>query len=71
MEELKTAERLSEMLEKIRTIEKSNSDEIVGVLMNPMGNYYMPCNHDIRVFLYILAVSTKKCVTSDQMLLSN
>ena len=30
------------LLEKIRTIERSNSDMVKGIFMNPTGNYHMP-----------------------------
>ena len=35
----------SELHEKIRTIEESNSDRIGGVFMNPTGNYHMPVKY--------------------------
>ena len=40
-------EGFSELREKIRKIEQSNSDRIGGVFMNPTGNYHMP----VRYFL--------------------
>jgi len=33
------------LLEKLQTIEKSNSDHIMGIFMNPTGNYHMPVQH--------------------------
>ena len=33
------------LLEKLQTIEKSNSDHITGIFMNPTGNYHMPVQH--------------------------
>lgn len=38
-------EGFSELHEKIRTIEESNSDRIGGVFMNPTGNYHMPVKY--------------------------
>ena len=35
----------SELHEKIRTIEESNSDRIGGAFMNPTGNYHMPVKY--------------------------
>jgi transposase len=34
-----------ELLEKLRTIERSNSDSIAGVFINPTGTYHMPIQH--------------------------
>ena len=33
------------LLEKLRTIERSNSDKIKGIFMNPTGNYHIPLHH--------------------------
>ncbi len=33
------------LLDKLRTIEKSNSDTIKGIFMNPTGNYHIPLHH--------------------------
>ena len=38
-------EGFSELLEKIKTIEKSNSDRIGGVFINPTSNYHMPVKY--------------------------
>ncbi len=38
-------EGFSELHEKIRTIEESNSDRIGEVFMNPTGNYHMPVKY--------------------------
>ena len=38
-------EGFSELHEKIRTVEGSNSDRIVGAFMNPTGNYHMPAKY--------------------------
>ena len=35
----------NELLEKLRTIERSNSDTIVGIFMNPTGTYHIPIQH--------------------------
>ena len=34
-----------ELLEKLRTIERSNSDSIAGVFINPTGTYHTPIQH--------------------------
>ncbi len=33
------------LLEKNHTIEKSNSDSVIGIFMNPTGNYHMPVKY--------------------------
>jgi transposase len=33
------------LLEKIRTVERSNSQEVIGIFMNPTGNYHIPVKH--------------------------
>ena len=33
------------LLEKLRTIERSNNDKIKGIFMNPTGNYHIPLHH--------------------------
>ena len=33
------------MLEKLKTIEKSNNDTVKGIFMNPTGNYHIPLHH--------------------------
>ncbi len=35
----------SELHEKIRKIEESNSDRSAGAFMNPTGNYHMPVKY--------------------------
>ena len=30
------------LLEKIRTVERSNIQEVIGIFMNPTGNYRIP-----------------------------
>ncbi len=35
----------STLIEKLRTIEKSNSDTVKGIFMNPTGNYHIPLHH--------------------------
>ena len=54
-------EGFSELHEKIRTIEESNSDRIGGVFMNPTGNYHM----HVKYFLesngyYVCIVGARK-----------
>ena len=38
-----------QLLEKIRTIEKSNSQKIAGVYMNPTGNHHMTLKYFLEV----------------------
>ncbi|MCL6089928.1 MAG: IS110 family transposase [Candidatus Thermoplasmatota archaeon] len=33
------------LIEKLRTIEKSNSDTVKGIFINPTGNYHIPLHH--------------------------
>ncbi len=33
------------MLEKLKTIEKSNNDTVKGIFMNPTGNHHIPLHH--------------------------
>ncbi len=33
------------LFEKLKTIEKSNSDTVKGIFMNPTGNYHVPLHH--------------------------
>ena len=40
-----STEGFSELHEKIRAIEESNSNRIGGVFMNPTGNYHMPVKY--------------------------
>jgi len=47
-------EGFSELHEKIRTIEESNSDRIGGVFMNPTGNYHIPLHHFLETNGYIV-----------------
>ncbi len=36
---------LDELLSKLKTIEESNSDHIIGIYINPTGNYHIPLQH--------------------------
>ena len=38
-----------QLLEKIRTIEKSNSQKIAGVYMNPTGNHHMTLKYFLEM----------------------
>ena len=38
-------EGFQQLLEKMRTVERSNSQTVAGVFMNPTGNYHMPVKH--------------------------
>ncbi|MGC8699337.1 MAG: IS110 family transposase [Candidatus Acidifodinimicrobium sp.] len=38
-------EGFSLLIEKIETIRRSNSDEVVGIFMNPTGNYHIPLKY--------------------------
>ena len=38
-------EGFTSLLEKMRTIERSNSDAIKGIFMNPTGNYHIPVKY--------------------------
>lgn len=40
------------LLEKIRIIEKSNSDTVKGIFMNPTGNYHIPLHHFLETNSY-------------------
>ena len=54
-------EGFSELHEKIRTIEESNSDRIGGVFMNPTGNYHMPVKYFLESNGYdVYAVDARK-----------
>ena len=54
-------EGFSELHEKIRTIEESNSDRIWGVFMNPTGNYHMPVKYFLESNGYdVYAVDARK-----------
>ncbi len=33
------------LLKKIATVEKSNNQKVMGIFMNPTGNYHMPIRH--------------------------
>ncbi len=33
------------LLEKIKTVERSNSQEVIGIFMNPTGNYHIPVKY--------------------------
>ena len=37
--------RFNELLEKLRKIERNNSDTISGIFMNPTGTYHIPIQH--------------------------
>ena len=37
-----------ELLAKLKTIEKSRNDKIIGMYANPTGNYHMPVSHFLR-----------------------
>ena len=54
-----------QLLEKIRSIEKSNSQKIAGVYMNPTGNYHMTLRYflDMNGFRGIIhMVETRRTV---------
>ena len=54
-------EGFSELHEKIRTIEESNSDRIGGVFMNPPSNYHMPVKYFLESNGYdVYAVDARK-----------
>lgn len=40
------------LLEKIKIIEKSNSDMVKGIFMNPTGNYHIPLHHFLEINSY-------------------
>jgi len=35
----------NELLDKLRTIERSNSDTVAGIFINPTGTYHIPIQH--------------------------
>ena len=37
------------LLEKIHTVEKSNNQDVMGIFMNPTGNYHMPLKHFLEI----------------------
>lgn len=41
-----------QLLAKIKTIERSNSDQIRGIFMNPTGNYHVPIHHFLESACY-------------------
>lgn len=52
----KSRECYSELLEKIKTIEKSNPDRIEGVFMNPIGHYHIPVKYVLELNRYYVSI---------------
>ena len=44
----------NELLEKLRTIERSNSDTICGIFINPTGTYHVPIRHFLESNGYVV-----------------
>lgn len=44
----------NELLDKLRTIERSNSDTVAGVFINPTGTYHMPIQHFLETNEYVV-----------------
>ncbi len=43
-----------ELLEKLRTLERSNSDAIAGIFINPTGTYHVPIQHFLETNGYVV-----------------
>ncbi len=56
-----------ELLEKLRTIESSNSDSIAGVFINPTGTYHMPIQHFLETNGYAVYYIDARVTESARM----
>ena len=57
-------EGFQQLLEKMRTVERSNSQTVAGVFMNPTGNYHMPVKHFMESNGYKVYVVDAKALVS-------
>ena len=60
----------NELLEKLRTIERSNSDTICGIFINPTGTYHIPIQHYLESNGYVIYYIDPK-VTESARVTSN
>ena len=57
----------NELLEKLRAIERSNSDTIVGIFMNPTGTYHIPIQHFLESNGYVVYYIYPRVTASARM----
>ena len=59
--------RFNELLEKLRAIERSNSDTIVGIFINPTGTYHVPIQHFLESNGYVVYYIDPRVTASARM----